>query len=106
MNRLMIVARLKKGAHEEALKLLGNGPPFDPDELGFDRHSAYISSREVVFLFEARQVEWIVNDIIDDGLISESFAPWESLLEGSPRVAHERFFWSREQSKLGVGLGT
>jgi hypothetical protein len=102
----MIVARLKEGAHEEAEKLLQQGPAFEPEELGFHRHSAYITAREVVFVFEAPEVEWIVNDLIDDALISDSFAPWEPLVEGPPRVAHERYFWSREQGKLGVGLGT
>jgi hypothetical protein len=106
MNRLTIVARLKPGVHEDAERLLEHGPPFDPESLGFHRHSVSISSQEVVFLFEAPEVEWIVNDIIDDALISDSFAPWEPLIEGTPRVAHERYFWSREQDKLGLGLGT
>jgi hypothetical protein len=106
MNRLMIVARLKRDAHERAEKLVEQGPPFDPEELGFERHSVYIASHEVVFLFEAREVEWIVNDVIDDALISSAFEPWKPLIEGSPGVAHERYFWSRDQDKLGVGLGT
>ena len=78
MNRLMIVARLREGAHEEA---------------------------EVIFFFEAPEVEWIVNDIVDDPMISAAFGPWEKLIEGTPRLAHERFYWSRESSKIGVGLG-
>ena len=28
-----------------------------------------------------------------------------SLIEGTPRLAHERLYWSREGEKLGVGLG-
>jgi hypothetical protein len=31
--------------------------------------------------------------------------PWRKLIEGPPRLAHERYFWSREESKTGVGLG-
>ena len=31
MNRLMIVARLVDGAHEDAEALIANGPPFDPE---------------------------------------------------------------------------
>jgi hypothetical protein len=37
MNRLMIVARLREGAHEEAETLIAAGPPFDPEEVGFHR---------------------------------------------------------------------
>jgi hypothetical protein len=105
MNRLMIVARLKEGAHEQAEALLREGPPFDPEELGFDSHSAYVTAGEVVFTFEAPEVEWIVNDLVDDPLLSRAFGSWERLIEGTPRLAHERFHWSREESKLGVGLG-
>jgi hypothetical protein len=106
MNRLLIVASLREGAHEAAEALVAAGPPFDPEELGFHRHGAYLTPGEVVFVFEAPEVEWIVNDIVDDPVLSAAFGPWHDLIEGTPRLAHERFYWSRESSKLGVGLGT
>jgi hypothetical protein len=105
MNRLMVVARLNDGAHEEAEKLLRQGPPFDVEELGFHRHAAYLTATEIVFLFEAPEVEWIVNDIVDDPVISTAFGAWEKLIDGPPRLAHERFYWSRDESSLGMGLG-
>jgi hypothetical protein len=105
MDRLVIVGHLKEGKHAEAEKLLKGGPPFDPEELGFHRHGVYLTSTEVVFVFEAPEVEWMVNDLIDDPVASATFAPWHSVIEGTPRLGHERFFWSREQEKLGVGLG-
>ena len=106
MNRLVIVARLREGMHEEAERLLAAGPPFDPEELGLHRHSAYLTAHEVAFYFEAPEVEWIVNDIVDDPVISTALAPWSALVEGPPHLAHERYFWSREPVKTGVGLGT
>ena len=105
MNRLMIVARLREGVHDEADALLRKGPPFDPEELGLHRHAAYLTAGEVVFLFEATEVEWIVNDIVDDPVLSAALGPWRKLVDGTPRLAHERFFWSRDGSSLGVGLG-
>ena len=105
MNRLLIVARLQSGKHGEAEKLLRKGPPFDSEELGLHSHGAYLTSSEVVFVFEAPEVEWIVHDLIDDPIFASSFGPWYSLIEGTPRLAHERFHWSREEAKLGVGLG-
>ena len=105
MNRLMIVARLRDDAHDEAEVLLREGPPFDPERLALERHSAYLTAGEVVFLFEAPQVEWIVNELMDDPSVADYFGPWEKLIDGTPRLAHERFHWSRAEDKLGVGLG-
>jgi hypothetical protein len=96
MNRLLIVARLKDDAHEEAEALLRAGPPFDPGDLGFVRHTAYLTSCEAVFVFEAPEVEWIVNDIVDDPVLSTALGPWQKLVDGPPRVAHERFHWERD----------
>jgi hypothetical protein len=105
MNRLMIVARLREGSHEEAERLLSAGLPFDPEEIHLHRHAAYLTAGEVVFLFEAPEVEWIVNDLVDDPSLSRALGPWHKLLDGPPRIAHERFYWTRESAKLGVGLG-
>jgi hypothetical protein len=106
MKRMMIVARLREGTTEEAEALLEKGPPFDPEELGLTSHSAYLTSGEVVFVFEASGVEWIVNDIIDDPVVAGALAPWRRLVDGMPRIAHERFHWTRGEGKLGVGLGS
>jgi hypothetical protein len=105
MNRLMIIAKLKQGSREKAETLLAQGPPFDPEELRFHRHGAYLTPDEVVFLFEAHDVEWVVNEIVDDPRLSSAFGQWSELIDGTPRLAHERFYWSRESEKLGVGLG-
>jgi hypothetical protein len=96
MNHLAIVARLQQGKHEEAEALLRAGPPFDPAELRLDRHAAYLSATEVVFVFEAPEVEWIVNAVVDDPVLSTALAPWRALVEGPPRMAHERYYWARD----------
>src|SRR5919204_28243 len=79
--------------------------PFDPDDLGLHRHAAYLTASEVVFVFEAPEVEWIVNDIIDDPVLSSAFGPWHAIVEEPPRLAHERYYWSRAEMETGVGLG-
>ena len=104
MNRLMIVARLREGAHVEAEALLQKGPPFDPEELGFHRHAAYLTAGEVVFVFEAPEVEWIVNEILDDPVIAAALEPWRTIIDGTARLAHERFYWSRDEGKVGVSV--
>ena len=94
MNTLMIVARLASGRNGEAEQLIAKGPPFDPD-VGFHRHSVFLTATEVVFLFEAPAVEWMVDDLVNDPVISAALAAWRPLLDGPPRLAHERYAWRR-----------
>jgi hypothetical protein len=94
MNRLVIVAKLKEGSQEAAEELIRQGPPFEPGELGFERHSVYVSPYDVVFLFEAPGVEWIVDNIVDDPVLSTALTPWYGLVDGPARLAHERYHWS------------
>ena len=89
MNRLMIVARLRDDAYDEAKTLLLEGPPYDPETAGLEAHSAYLTASEVIFVFDGPEVEWKVNELID----------------GTPRLAHEHYHWKRGEEKLGVGLG-
>jgi hypothetical protein len=105
MNRLTIVARLRPDKYREAEALLDGGPPFDPEALGLHRHSVSLTAGEVIFVFEGHEVEWIVNDLIDDPVLSAAFAPWRDIVDGPPRLAHEHYSWSREDAKTGVGLG-
>jgi hypothetical protein len=105
MDRLMIVARLRDDAYDEAEILLREGPPFEPERVGLERHAAYLTASEVVFIFEGPEVEWVVNKLVDDPAIASFFAPWEKLIDGTPMLAHERYYWSRADTKLGVGLG-
>ena len=100
MERLALVARLKPGSEPRARELIAKGPPFDLREGGFLRHSVFLSSREVVFVFEAPQVEWLVDSLVDEPfhwLRREALDEWRPLVEGQPRVAREQFFWEQDR---------
>jgi hypothetical protein len=101
MGRVAIVARLKEGSGPRAAELIGAGPPFGLAETGITRHSVYLSAGEVVFVFEGHQVEWIVDDLIDDPFrptLQSALDSWRSILEGSPRIARERFGWEAHET--------
>jgi hypothetical protein len=102
MKRLAIVAQLKSGGHDEASKLLTEGPPFEPGQTGLERHSVYLSKREAVFVFEGLDVEWLLSDLTDDSVtdpfhwtMQSAFQQWRPLVEGRPRIAWEKYFWAR-----------
>ena len=64
-QRLVLTARLKEGARERAVELVGSMPtPLETD--GFEWLSVYLSESEVVFLTEAPEAELLVRQILDD----------------------------------------
>ena len=100
MERLALIARLKPGSEPRAKELIAKGPPFDLEEGGFVRHSIFLSSLEVIFVFEAHQVEWLIDSLIDEPFhwtLRDALDEWRPLIEGQPRVARERFIWERDR---------
>ena len=95
-EQVAVVARLREGADARARELIAQGPPFDPRGMGFDRLAVYLSPGEVIFHFEGRDAAQKLADVIDDMVVSASFGAWASLLEGTPRLAHESYFWEAE----------
>ncbi len=96
MRRAVIVARLKEGTHDQAVALVGNGPPFDPAEVGFRRHAVYLTEHEVIFLFEGTDAEWRVDDLASSAfhpLVQGALDAWRPLVDGTPHLARELFFW-------------
>ena len=98
MERVGIIARLKPGAEQRAAELISTGPPFDPKESGFERHYVYLSASEIAFVFEADEVEWLIDALLDDPfhwMLDEAIENWRPLVDGPPRIAREVFHWER-----------
>jgi hypothetical protein len=102
MERVAIIARLKEGSEQRALELVGAGPPFNLADTGIVRHSIYTSPGEVLFVFEGHEVEWIVDQLIDEPFhyeLHQALEEWREILEGRPHVARERFEWQRDEAE-------
>ena len=93
--QLAIVATLKSGAEVSARELIEAGPPFDLAAAGFTRHTVFLSAGEVVFVFEAPEVQWRLDELVDEpfGLLPRAFEAWRPLVEGPPRIARTAFAW-------------
>src|SRR5512140_3142825 len=53
-RRLVVVVPLEPGEHTSVSRLLKQGPPFDPASIaGLDRHEAFVTPDEAVFVFES-----------------------------------------------------
>ena len=104
MERLALIARLKPDAQARAEELISQGPPFDLQGSRFVRHSVFLSATEVVFLFEAHEVEWLVTALVEDPfqwMVVKALDAWRPLIDGHPRIAREQFSWEADDPAAG-----
>ena len=94
VSRAIIVLPLREGASEQAAQLLRGGPPFDPDEVGLERHHVFLTDEEAVFVFEADDLEAAQRLIGDEGFWKAA-AAWKELVAGPPRLAEDSYTWVR-----------
>jgi hypothetical protein len=92
-ERLAVVARLRPGSRDRALEIIAEGPPYDLGDAGFRRHIVFLTEEEVIFVFEGLGIEELVRALVDDPTRSAAFSAWGPLLDGTPVLAREEFYW-------------
>jgi hypothetical protein len=93
--RVAVVVPLRRGTAELARQLIEEGPPFELEELGLERHHVFVSEREVVFFFEGEGAGAAVDALARSPSVLKSAVRWRRILAGRPRLAQERFGWTR-----------
>jgi hypothetical protein len=96
-ERVAVVARLIPGSRERAAEILAKGAPYGLALAGFRRHSIFLAEESVIFVFEGPGIEGLVRDLVNDPSRSAAFSVWAPLLEGTPVLAREEFFWEAGQ---------
>ena len=95
MSRAVVVLPLREGASKKAAELLRGGPPFDPEEVGLERHHVFLTEREAVFVFEADSQD-AADRLIGEGHFWSAASAWKDLVEGPPRLAEDAYSWVRQ----------
>jgi hypothetical protein len=98
-ERVAVVATLVPGSRERAAEIIAEGAPYGLALAGFRRHSVFLAELTVVFVFEGRGIEGLVRDLVNDPARSAAFSVWAPLLEGTPVLAREEFYWEADQSR-------
>ena len=101
MSRLTIVVPLEPGARERAEGLLMEGPPFDPQAAGLERHHAFVTDYEAIFLFESEDKD-AVTRLAEDSSLWAAAAGWSELVAGPPRIAKDVYSWARPHPREDV----
>jgi hypothetical protein len=96
-ERVAVVATLLPGSRERAVQILAKGAPYGLALAGFRRHSVFLAEAAVVFVFEGPGIEGLVRDLVNDPVRSAAFGVWAPLLEGTPALAKEEFYWEAGQ---------
>jgi hypothetical protein len=92
-ERVAVVAKLRPDSRARASEILAEGAPYELGETGFRQHSVFLGPETVAFVFEGSGIEGLVRDLVDDPVRSAAFSIWGPLLEGTPELAREEFFW-------------
>jgi hypothetical protein len=105
MQRVAVVANLRPGTAEQAARLIELGPPFDLLENGLERHLVFLAADTAVFVFEGGDPQAVLAALT--GADEQSvLGAWESLLDGTPRIAREVYSWiSPAYAKWQEGWG-
>jgi hypothetical protein len=90
-----VVVPIRRGSAETAGRLVKEGPPFDVEHLGLERHHVFVSEREVVFFFEGDSAAAAVDALSQSPGVLKAALRWRDILAGRPRLAEERFGWRR-----------
>jgi hypothetical protein len=100
VRRTAVVVPILPGTHEQARALLAGGPPFDPGDVGLERHQVFLTPDEVVFLFESQLGEPSLEALLAEPALVEAAAAWQDVLAGPPRIADSVYSWTR----IGAGF--
>lgn len=103
-RRIAVVLPLRENARDAVLTLLAAGPPFDPEELGLDRHQVFLTASEAVFVFESGLGADTLEPLLQEPELWQRAAAWHDHLAGPPRIADDVYSWTRQEMRIDPGL--
>jgi hypothetical protein len=92
-DRVAVVVPLRKGKREKAERLLEQGPPFNPERVGLERHEVFLTDNEALFIFYAAS-GFGLQRLLSDTKVWASAAAWHDVVAGPPRIAKPFFAWA------------
>jgi len=98
-ERVAVVAKLLPGSRERATQILAEGAPYGLELAGFRRHSIFLATETVIFVFEGPDIEGLVRELVGDPIRSAAFSVWGPLLDGTPALAQEEFYCESSSAK-------
>jgi hypothetical protein len=99
LERVVVVAPLRKQAVEKARSLIEQGPPFDLAQAGLERHEVFLTEEAVIFVFEGHCVKEAVQQLARDPGLWRAAASWSTCLAGRPQLAQAQYSWRSPRTR-------
>jgi hypothetical protein len=90
-ERVAVVAKLLPGSRERATQILAEGAPYGLELAGFRRHSIFLATEAVIFVFEGPDIEGLVRELVVDPTRSAAFSVWARSSMGRPFLRRKSF---------------
>jgi hypothetical protein len=103
-RRVAIVLPLRPESRDAVRTLLADGPPFDPQLLGLDRHDVYLTATEAIFIFESKLGADALEPLLQEPALWESAAAWHDHLAGVPQIAEDIYSWTGSSIRIDTAL--
>ena len=105
MRQFVITVRLKPNSEKEIREILKEGPPFELDDTGFESHTVFLASDQLVFLFEGERAEEEAAKLLERSRVLEQASRLGAVIEGEPSIPYEVFSWRRIPGLEGFSFG-
>src|SRR5205823_3931652 len=92
-----VVLPLRDGTDSGLRELLADGPPFDPEQIGLERHHVLLTEHEAIFVFVSTQGVDAVEPLLRRPELWVRAAAWRDHLADLPRIADDVYSWTRPE---------
>jgi hypothetical protein len=93
-DQIAVIAQIRPGKREALVRLLEQGPPFDLEAEGFERHEVFLGDTDAVFIFTGPGAMSQVERMAGSRALFAEVLKMTGFLS-APRVLTQTFQWHR-----------
>ena len=105
MYRLLITVPIRPGSHDAVRGILHEGPPFELMDTTLERHTVFLSSDQLIFLFEGPHAEAEAGRMLEQPGVIDRAGRLGDHLASDPAIPEEVFEWERPERIDGLDFG-
>jgi hypothetical protein len=93
-DKISVIAQIRPGKREQLERLLEQGPPFDLEAEGFERHEVFVGDTDVVFIFTGPGAVTQLERMAASRALFAHVLKMTGLVS-APRMLNQTFEWHR-----------